>query len=76
MWYDLYHVSNFTRNCMYQPYMSTICWSWTDGFVLVSIQVELIQIECSKCIRSIFAKTNANSLHSNSIHSILRKNHD
>ncbi len=21
MWYDLYHVSNFTQNCMYQPYM-------------------------------------------------------
>jgi hypothetical protein len=21
MWYDLYHVSNFTWNCMYRPYM-------------------------------------------------------
>ncbi len=21
MWYDLYHVSNFTRNCMYLTYM-------------------------------------------------------
>jgi hypothetical protein len=21
MLYDLYHVSNFTRNCMYRPYM-------------------------------------------------------
>jgi hypothetical protein len=45
-------------------------------FVLVIIQVELIQIEYSKCIRSIVAKTNTNWLHSNSIHSISRKNHD
>ncbi len=29
---------------------------WTNGFVLVLIQVELIQIECSKHIRSIFTK--------------------
>ena len=33
---------------------------WTNGFVLVLIQVELIQIECSKCIRSIVTKTNTN----------------
>ena len=47
------------------------------GVVLVLIQVELIQIECSKGIRSICkTKTNINLLHSNSIHSILRKNHD
>jgi hypothetical protein len=44
--------------------------------VLVLIQVKLIQIECSKCIRSILAKTNTNSLHSSSIHSISHKNHD
>ena len=50
--------------------------SSTNGLVLVFIQVELIQIECSKCIRSIIAKTNTNLLHSNLIHSILRKNHD
>ncbi len=55
MWYDLYHVSNFTRNCMYRPYMYRKWWSWTNGFVLVLIQVELIQIECSKHIRSILA---------------------
>jgi hypothetical protein len=47
--------------------------SWTDRFVLVLIQVELIQIECSKCIRSIWTKTNTNLLHSNSISSINRK---
>ncbi len=49
-----------------------MCWSWTNGSALVLIQVELIQIG----IRSNLAKTNTNSLHSNSIHSILRKNHD
>ncbi len=43
-------------------------------FVLVLIQVELTQIECSKCIRSILNKTNTNLLHSNLIHSISRKN--
>ncbi len=30
----------------------------------------------AKCIRSILIKTNTNSLHSNSIHSISHKNHD
>ncbi len=47
-----------------------------NGYVLVLIQVELIQILFSKCIRSIFTKTNTNLLHSNSIQSISRKNHD
>ncbi len=65
-------MSNFTRNCMYQPYMLRICWSWTNGFVLVLIQVELIQIG----IRSILAKTSTSLLHSNSIHSSSRKKHD
>ncbi len=45
-----------------------------NKFVLVLVQVELIQFECSICIRSIWAKTNTNLLHSNSIHSISRKN--
>jgi hypothetical protein len=36
-----------------------------NGFVLVLSKVELIQIECSKCIRSILAKTNTNLSHSN-----------
>ncbi len=60
MWYDLYHVSNFTQNCMYRPYMYQKWWSWTNGFVLVLVQVELIQTDCSKRIRSILAKTNTN----------------
>ncbi len=44
------------------------------GFVLVLIEVELIHFVCSKCIRSIWTKTNINALHSNSIDSISRKN--
>ncbi len=51
-------------------------WSWTNGFELIFIHVELIQIECSKCIRSIWTKTNANLLHSNLINSISHKKLD
>ncbi len=43
-------------------------------FVLVLVQIDLIQFEFSNCIRSICTKTNKNSLHTNLIHSILRKN--
>ncbi len=45
-----------------------------NKFVLVLVQIDLIHFEFLNCIRSIFTKTNANSLHTNSIHSILRKN--
>ncbi len=41
--------------------------------MLVLVQIDLIQFEFSNCIRSICTKTNANLLHTNSIHSILRK---
>ncbi len=42
--------------------------------VLVLVQINLIQFEFSNCIRSICTKTNTNLIHTNSIHSILRKN--
>ncbi len=45
-----------------------------NGFVLDLNEVELIHFLCSKCIRSIWTKTNTNALHSNSIDSISRKN--
>jgi hypothetical protein len=45
-----------------------------NKFILVLVQIDLIQYEFSNCIRSICTKTNTNSLHTNSIHSFLRKN--
>jgi hypothetical protein len=42
-------------------------------FVLVLVQIDLIQFENSNCIRSFCTKTNTNSLHTNSLHSISRK---
>jgi hypothetical protein len=45
-----------------------------NEFVLVLVQIDQIQFEFSNCIRSICTKTNTNLLHTNSIHSILRKN--
>jgi hypothetical protein len=41
--------------------------------VLVLVQIDLIQFENPNCIRSICTKTNNNLLHTNLIHSILRK---
>ncbi len=41
--------------------------------VLVLVQINLIQFDFSNCIRSIWTKTNTNLLHTNLIHSILRK---
>ncbi len=72
VYYNLYHVSNFkrirpifTQNWMYE----FVC----NEFVLVLVQIDLIQFEHSNSIRSIWTKTNTNSLHTNSIHSISRK---
>jgi hypothetical protein len=45
-----------------------------NEFVLVLVQIDLIQFEFSNCIRSIRTKTNTNLFHRNSIHSISRKN--
>ncbi len=44
-----------------------------NKFVLVLVQIDPIQFENLNCIRSIWTKTNTNSLHTNSIHSILHK---
>jgi hypothetical protein len=44
-----------------------------NEFVSTSIQINLIQFEFSNCIRPICTKTNTNLLHTNSLHSILRK---
>ncbi len=44
-----------------------------NKFVLVLVQIDLIQFENPNCIRSICTKTNTNLLHTNSVHSILRK---
>ena len=45
-----------------------------NEFVLVLVQIDLIQFESSNCIRSICTKFDTNLLHSNLLHSILRKN--
>jgi hypothetical protein len=45
-----------------------------NGFVLVLVQIDLIQFVNSNCIRSICTKFDTNLLHTNSLHSILRKN--
>ncbi len=44
-----------------------------NDFLLVLIQIDLIQFEKSICIRSIWTKTNTNSVHTYLIHSISRK---
>ncbi len=44
-----------------------------NKFLLVLVQIDLIQFENSNCIRSICTETNANLSHTNLIHSILRK---
>ncbi len=45
-----------------------------NKFVLVLVQIDLIQFEFLNYIRSICTKNNTNLLHTNLIHSILRKN--
>jgi hypothetical protein len=45
-----------------------------NKFVLVLVQIDLIQFENSNGIRSICTKFDTNLLHSNLLHSILRKN--
>jgi hypothetical protein len=46
---------------------------FSNQFVLVLVQIDLIQFEFSNCIRSMCTKTNTNLLHTNSLHSISRK---
>jgi hypothetical protein len=45
-----------------------------NKFVLVLVQIDLMQFENSNCIRSICTETNTNLLHTNLIHSISCKN--
>jgi hypothetical protein len=72
VYYNLYHVSDFTRN---HPILrKTECIEFVcNKLVLVLVQIDLIQFENSNCIRSICTKTNTNPLHTNSIHSGLHK---
>jgi hypothetical protein len=44
-----------------------------NKFVLVLVQIDLIQFEFSNCIRSICTKTNTNLLHTNLLQSTSRK---
>jgi hypothetical protein len=44
-----------------------------NKFVLVIVQIDLIQFEFSNCIRSICTKTNTHLFHTNLLHSISRK---
>jgi hypothetical protein len=45
-----------------------------NKFVLVLVQIDLIQFENSNSIRSVCTKFDTNLLHTNLLHSILRKN--
>ncbi len=72
MYYNLYHVSNL---CKIVRFLCKIeCSEFEcNKFVLVLVQIDLIHIEHSNCISSTWTKTITNSLHSRSIHLILRK---
>jgi hypothetical protein len=71
-----------TTICITCPILREIVWFLREidciefvcnKFVLVLVQIDLIQLENSNCIRSTWTKANTNSLHTNSRHSILRK---
>ncbi len=61
MYYNLYHIPILRKI----ERIESVC----NKFVLVLVQIDLIQFEFSNCIRSICTKTNTNLLHS-----ISRKN--
>ncbi len=65
-----------TTTCITCPILCKIecIESVYNKFVIVLVQIDLIQFEFSNCIRSICTKTNTNLLYTNLIHSILRKN--
>jgi hypothetical protein len=65
-----------TTICITCPILRKIeCINFScNEFVLVLVQIYLIQFEFSNCIRSICTKTNTNLLHTNLIHSIWHKN--
>ncbi len=45
-----------------------------NNFLLVLVQIDLIQFENSNCISSIYTTFDTNLLHTNLLHSILHKN--
>jgi hypothetical protein len=70
------HINWCTTICITCPILREIeCIEFVcKKIVLVLAQIDLIQFEYSNCIRSICTETNINTLHTNSMHSILRKN--
>ncbi len=72
MYYNLYHVSDLRETVRFLHKIECIEFE-CNKFVLVLVKIDLIQFEYSNCISSTWTKTNTNSLHSNSIHSILSK---
>jgi hypothetical protein len=75
-WRSFYVQIGVTTICITCPILHKIeCIEFVyNKFVLVLVQIDLIQFEFSNCMRSICTKTNTNLLDTNSIHSILRKN--
>ncbi len=72
MYYNLHHVSNLRKIVLFLCEIECIKFECNE-FVLVLVQIDLIHIELSNCISSTWTKTNTNSLHSRSIHSISPK---
>jgi hypothetical protein len=72
MYYNLFHVSDLRKLIQFLREIECIKFE-CNKFVLVLVQIDLIHIEHSNGISSNWTKTNANLLHSRSIHSILRK---
>jgi hypothetical protein len=72
MYYNLYHVSDLRKIVQFLCKIECIEFEY-NKFVLVLVQIDLIHFEHSNCISSTSTKTNTYSLHSRSIHSILRK---
>ncbi len=72
MYYNLYHVSDLRKIIQFLRKIKCIEFE-CNKFVLVLVQIDLIHFEHSNCISSTLTKTNINSLHSRSIHSISRK---
>ena len=70
------HPNWCTTICITSPILRKIeCIEFVcNKFVLVLVQIDLIQVGNSNCIRSICTKFDTNLLHTNLLHSILRKN--
>ncbi len=72
MYYNLNHVSDLRKIVRFLREIECIEFE-CNKFVLFLVQIYLIHIEHSNCISLTWTKTNTNSLHSRSIHSISRK---